>query len=81
MCRTRVLSVPSVLSVLSVLSASEYCACFACLLRSGVCVSLIGSQVGYGVEDAYHADNEFARLSDFEKGFTILCKVISSLAK
>jgi len=32
--------------------------------------------IGYGVEDAYHADNEFARLSDFEQGFRVLVRVI-----
>jgi acetylornithine deacetylase/succinyl-diaminopimelate desuccinylase-like protein len=26
--------------------------------------------------DAYHADNEFARLSDFEQGFQVLVRVI-----
>ena len=35
--------------------------------------------IGYGVEDAYHADNEFARISDFEQGFKVLCEVIYSL--
>ena len=35
--------------------------------------------VGYGVEDAYHADNEFARISDFQQGFQVLCHVIQSL--
>eukprot|EP00128_Syssomonas_multiformis_P010446 Colp12_sorted_trinity150504_noHs@5700 len=35
--------------------------------------------VGYGVEDAYHADNEYARLSDYEQGFRVLVKVIDSV--
>lgn len=35
--------------------------------------------IGYGVEDAYHADNEFARISDFQQGFKVLCEVIHSL--
>lgn len=34
----------------------------------------------YGVEDAYHADNEFARLSDFQEGFQVLLRVIAALA-
>eukprot|EP01094_Clydonella_sp_ATCC50884_P000867 TRINITY_DN10648_c0_g1_i1.p1 TRINITY_DN10648_c0_g1~~TRINITY_DN10648_c0_g1_i1.p1 ORF type:complete len:453 (-),score=150.12 TRINITY_DN10648_c0_g1_i1:72-1430(-) len=36
--------------------------------------------VGYGVEDAYHADNEFARISDFAKGFEVLRRMIVALA-
>jgi hypothetical protein len=35
--------------------------------------------VGYGVEDAYHADNEFARLSDFKDGFAVLMGMIAEL--
>jgi len=35
--------------------------------------------IGYGVEDAYHADNEFARISDYEQGFQVLVNVIQSL--
>lgn len=35
--------------------------------------------VGYGVEDAYHADNEFARISDFQEGFKVLCNIIAYL--
>lgn len=36
--------------------------------------------VGYGVEDAYHANNEFARISDYQQGFQVLCNIIQSLA-
>jgi len=32
--------------------------------------------IGYGIEDAYHADNEFAKISDFEEGFKVLVDVI-----
>ena len=35
--------------------------------------------VGYGVEDAYHADNEYALLSDYKQGFQVLCSIISQL--
>merc|ERR1712137_221399 len=35
--------------------------------------------VGYGVEDVYHADNEFCRLSDFQQGFRVLMKIINTL--
>jgi acetylornithine deacetylase len=35
--------------------------------------------IGYGVEDAYHADNEFARVSDFETGFKVLMDVIAGM--
>jgi acetylornithine deacetylase len=36
--------------------------------------------VGYGVEDAYHMDNEFARLSDFQQGFKVLSEIIQTLS-
>lgn len=32
--------------------------------------------MGYGDEEAYHADNEFARLSDYVKGFRVLTRFI-----
>eukprot|EP01104_Vermistella_antarctica_P004413 TRINITY_DN14866_c0_g1_i1.p1 TRINITY_DN14866_c0_g1~~TRINITY_DN14866_c0_g1_i1.p1 ORF type:complete len:469 (-),score=91.82 TRINITY_DN14866_c0_g1_i1:62-1438(-) len=32
--------------------------------------------VGYGVEDAYHANNEFARLGDYEEGYQVLMRVL-----
>jgi len=32
--------------------------------------------VGYGDEEAYHADNEFALLSSFVKGFKVLARII-----
>eukprot|EP01006_Ploeotia_vitrea_P027070 TRINITY_DN59949_c0_g1_i2.p2 TRINITY_DN59949_c0_g1~~TRINITY_DN59949_c0_g1_i2.p2 ORF type:complete len:273 (-),score=178.32 TRINITY_DN59949_c0_g1_i2:49-867(-) len=35
--------------------------------------------IGYGIEEAYHADNEYAKLSDFEQGFQVLMMVISRL--
>lgn len=35
--------------------------------------------VGYGVEDAYHADNEFARLSDYGDGFKVLTRLLRHL--
>eukprot|EP01029_Cantina_marsupialis_P029754 TRINITY_DN782141_c0_g1_i1.p1 TRINITY_DN782141_c0_g1~~TRINITY_DN782141_c0_g1_i1.p1 ORF type:complete len:433 (-),score=178.73 TRINITY_DN782141_c0_g1_i1:124-1422(-) len=35
--------------------------------------------IGFGVEDAYHAENEFARLSDFVKGFQILQIAINAI--
>lgn len=35
--------------------------------------------VGYGVEDAYHADNEYARLSDYEDGFKVLVRLMGHL--
>jgi len=35
--------------------------------------------VGYGVEDVYHADNEYALLSDFEQGYQVLCNIITDL--
>ncbi len=35
--------------------------------------------IGYGVEDAYHADDEFARLSDFKEGFAVLTGIICDL--
>jgi len=36
--------------------------------------------VGYGIEDAYHADNEYALLSDFQQGFRVLANIIDQLA-
>jgi acetylornithine deacetylase len=36
--------------------------------------------VGYGLEDAYHADDEYALLSDFQQGFRVLANVIEQLA-
>jgi len=36
--------------------------------------------MGYGVEDAYHMDNEFARLSDFQQGFKVLLEIIQTLS-
>eukprot|EP01088_Endostelium_zonatum_P014089 TRINITY_DN2953_c1_g2_i1.p1 TRINITY_DN2953_c1_g2~~TRINITY_DN2953_c1_g2_i1.p1 ORF type:complete len:493 (-),score=119.60 TRINITY_DN2953_c1_g2_i1:277-1755(-) len=32
--------------------------------------------IGFGVEDVYHADNEYLRLQDFKEGFKILLRVI-----
>lgn len=37
--------------------------------------------VGYGVEDAYHMDNEFARLSDFKQGFKVMLEIIHTLSE
>jgi len=34
---------------------------------------------GYGVEDAYHADDEYAKLSDFQQGFKVLMEVVARL--
>jgi hypothetical protein len=44
-----------------------------------VCVDgavLLVQTVGYGDEEAYHADNEFALLSSFVKGFKVLARII-----
>eukprot|EP00127_Corallochytrium_limacisporum_P003063 Clim_evm19s145 gene=Clim_evmTU19s145 len=35
--------------------------------------------IGFGVEDAYHAHNEFARVKDFQNGYRILIKIIENL--
>lgn len=35
--------------------------------------------IGFGVEDAYHADNEFARISDFKQGFQVMVRVVQLL--
>jgi acetylornithine deacetylase len=35
--------------------------------------------IGYGDEDSYHGDNEFALLSEFQKGFQVLTGVIVKL--
>ena len=37
--------------------------------------------IGYGLEEYYHNDNEQARLSDLERGFSVLVSVISALNK
>jgi acetylornithine deacetylase len=37
--------------------------------------------VGYGVEDAYHAPNEYCTLSGMKSGATILAKVIYKVNK
>eukprot|EP01105_Mastigella_eilhardi_P010279 TRINITY_DN2402_c1_g1_i2.p1 TRINITY_DN2402_c1_g1~~TRINITY_DN2402_c1_g1_i2.p1 ORF type:complete len:408 (-),score=85.66 TRINITY_DN2402_c1_g1_i2:857-2080(-) len=37
--------------------------------------------MGYGVEEAYHANDEYGRLEDFHQGFDILRAVITMLAE
>ena len=46
------------------------------LQRGGVDIQTIG----FGMEDYYHAPNEQARLSDFAKGYRILCEVIADVS-
>jgi acetylornithine deacetylase len=35
--------------------------------------------IGYGDEDSYHGDNEFALLSEYKKGFKVLTGILSKL--
>ncbi len=37
--------------------------------------------IGYGVEEAYHATNEYAKLSDFKQGFKVFIDIIAELDK
>tara|TARA_B100000524_G_C23578839_1_gene344608 strand:+ start:146 stop:523 length:378 start_codon:yes stop_codon:yes gene_type:complete len=46
------------------------------LQRGGFDVQLIG----FGLMSTYHANDEYALLSDFEKGFQVLMRVISRLS-
>lgn len=39
-------------------------------------VAVFTQTVGYGDEEAYHADNEFALLSSYVKGFKVLTRII-----
>ena len=45
------------------------------LQRAGFDVQM----TGFGRMDAYHADNEYSKLSDFKKGFDILVNFIGQL--
>ncbi|EGC29301.1 hypothetical protein DICPUDRAFT_51357 [Dictyostelium purpureum] len=47
------------------------------LQRQGMDIQI----TGFGVEDVYHADNEFLRLGDFVKGFQILNRTIELVEK
>ncbi len=46
------------------------------LQRGGFDVQLIG----FGLMSTYHANDEYALLSDFEKGFQVLMRVIARLS-
>jgi acetylornithine deacetylase len=37
--------------------------------------------IGYGCQDAYHADNEYAKYSDMADGFRIIANMVSDLSK
>jgi len=37
--------------------------------------------VGYGRTDAYHADNEYAKLSELAEGFKVLASIVSDLSR
>ena len=34
---------------------------------------------GFGLTSTYHADNEYALLSDMKSGFQVLCRIVGAL--